>query len=497
MTALARPDDPPQTAAAAAPVAVPPAAHVPLRIKLGNGFGSVAFGVKENGFAVLLLIFYNQVMGLEARLVGTVLLIALLLDAAIDPVIGTLSDRTHSRWGKRHPWMFASIIPMAFAWLMLWNPPQETGNMLFLWLLGFAFMLRASVSMYEIPSLAVVAGLSSDYDERTSITRWRFLFGWAGGLFMLLLAFGVLLVPDPPRYPVGLLNMLGYHHYGWAGAGLMVLATLIGAGSTLKRIAALGDAPSAHLPPLETVRAIGKTLSNRAFLILMASSLFAFINQGFNFSITSYLLTFYWQMPQSGFIAYSVTLFIGIVGAFFLIGWLQPRVEKRTGAMLAASLSLCFGMTPYVLRELGQFPVNGSSYLIPILFTFITISNALSVTTMMFGQSMATDIVESSQLDRGERSEGVFFSAYFFTQKCASGLGIFVTGNIIAFAGLATGAQPGSVAPEVLTRLAILYGVTVVIIAAASIWCISKFPIRRAHHEAVIRQLAEEKARMA
>ncbi|MEY4998230.1 MAG: hypothetical protein RIS00_274, partial [Pseudomonadota bacterium] len=77
------------------------AAKLPLRVKLGNGFGSVAYGVKDNGFATLLLLFYNQVLGLDAGTAGFILLIALLLDAVIDPLVGYWSDKTHSRWGKR------------------------------------------------------------------------------------------------------------------------------------------------------------------------------------------------------------------------------------------------------------------------------------------------------------------------------------------------------------------------------------------------------------
>ena len=73
--------------------------------KLAYGFGAVAYGVKNNGFDYFLLLFYSQVMGVDAPLVGLALLIALLFDAFSDPVVGYLSDNTHSKWGRRHPWM--------------------------------------------------------------------------------------------------------------------------------------------------------------------------------------------------------------------------------------------------------------------------------------------------------------------------------------------------------------------------------------------------------
>ncbi len=470
---------------------LPPSERLPLRIKLGNGFGSAAYGVKENGFATLLLLFYNQVLGLDAGAVGLVLLCALLLDAMIDPLVGFWSDKTHSRWGKRHPWMYAAILPMALAWIALWHPPQVENATLYAYLLGFAFLMRAAVSCYEIPALSVVPGLTSDYDERTSITRWRFMFGWAGGLLMLTLAFGVFLVPSE-AYPVGQLNLDGYQLYGWAGAALMIVATLVGALTTHRRIAALHSVPPTHLPLGATIRQLRKTLSNKAYLVLLAGSLFAFVNQGMTFSSTTYLLSYYWEMPQSGFIAYALTLFVGVIGAFLLVGWMQSRVEKRSGAVAAGIASLVFAVIPYGLRMADMFPANHSPALIPTLFTLVTISNGLATAAVMLTQSMAADVVEASQRETGERSEGVFFSGYFFVQKCATGLGIFITGTMISLSRFPAQAVPGAVDATVLQNLAIYFLIVLVTFATASIACISRFPINRADHNENIRRLAAE-----
>lgn len=469
---------------------VPPPEKLPLHIKLGNGFGSIAYGVKDNGFATLLLLFYNQVLGLDAATVGFILLLALLGDALIDPMVGYWSDKTHSKWGKRHPWMYAAILPMAAAWIMLWHPPAMANGVLYLYLLLFAFLMRAAVSSYEIPALSVVPALTADYDERTAVTRWRFLFGWAGGLTMLTLAFAVFLVPSA-EYPVGQLNKDGYQLYGWVGAVMMIMATSIGAMATHKRIAHKPDVAPAHLPLGETLREIRKTLSNRAYLILIGSSLFSFVVQGVAFSMATYMLTYYWEMPQEGFLAYSLTLFVGVVGAFLLVGALQSRIEKRSGAVLAGSLSLMITILPYLLRAAGLFPENGHPALIPTLFTMVTISNALAVCTMMLGQSMAADVIEDSQARTGKRDEGLFFSGYFFVQKCSHGLGIFISGSIISIAGLPAKAVPGEVAEPVLSSLWMLYIAALTLLSLGSIYVISKFPITRASHAARLAELVK------
>ncbi len=470
-------------------VLLPPAERLPLRLKLGNGVGSIAYGVKDNGFAVLLLLFYSQVLGLEARLVGLILLVALLLDALVDPLVGYWSDKTHSRWGKRHPWMYAAILPMAGAWLMLWHPPQTSSNWLYGYLLLFAFLMRAAVSCYEIPALSVMPGLTSDYDERTSLTRWRYVFAWAGGLAMLMLAFGVFLVPSV-RYPVGQLNIDGYGYYGWTGAGLMVAAALAGALSTHRRIARLDSSPAVHLPLGETVRKVAKTLANRAFLILLATTLLNYINVSMTFSTATYVLTYYWEMPQTGFLVYSIALFVGVIGAFMLVGFLQSRIEKRTGAVGCGLISLAFGLTPYLLRFAGLFPENGQPALIPVLFTLVTISNGLAVAVGIMITSMAADIIEASQEKTGERTEGLFFSAYFFTQKCATGIGIFLAGSIVSASGFPAKARPGEVSAAVLDQFAFYFVIVLTVISLLATAMISRFPITRAEHEQRIAKLA-------
>ena len=479
------------TGSMTARIILPAAQRLPLRIKLGNGFGSIAYGVKDNGFATLLLLFYSQVMGLNAQLVGLILLCALLLDALVDPLVGYWSDKTHSRWGKRHPWMYAAILPMAGAWLMLWHPPQTSPGLLYGYLLLFAFLMRAAVSCYEIPALSVVPGLTSDYDERTSVTRWRYIFAWAGGLAMLMLAFGVFLVPSA-RYPVGQLNIDGYGLYGWTGAALMVIAALVGALTTHRRMARLGSSPAVHLPLGETIRKVGRTLANHAFLILLGTTLFNYISVGMTFSTATYVLTYYWEMPQAGFLVYSGALFIGVIGAFLLVGFLQSRIEKRTGAVVCALISLAIGLLPYLLRFAGLFPQNSDPMLIPALFTLITISNGLAVAAGMMVQSMASDIIEASQEKTGERTEGLFFSAYFFTQKCATGLGIFLAGTIISASGFPAKARPGEVPAAVLDHFALYFVITLTVITLAATACISRFPITRADHERRIAKLAAD-----
>ena len=177
-------------------IAAPAARRLGGGVMAAYGFGSVAYGVKDQGFGTFLLLFYSQVLGVPAATVGFVVMCALVLDAFIDPAVGFFSDRTRSRWGRRHPWMYGSALPIAIGYIALWSPPASLGQSgLLLWLFGWAVVVRTAVSCYEVPSVALTPELSSDYDERTRIMAYRYLFGWAGGLGMMLAAYVYILAP--------------------------------------------------------------------------------------------------------------------------------------------------------------------------------------------------------------------------------------------------------------------------------------------------------------
>jgi GPH family glycoside/pentoside/hexuronide:cation symporter len=265
------------------------AERVPLSTKLSYGLGAVAYGIKDNGFSVFLLLFYNQVVGLPAEQVGFAIMIALFVDAFVDPAIGSLSDRTHTRIGRRHPWLYGSAIPIALCWVLLWNPPQAGTAATLGYLVVIAILVRAAISTNEVPSAAMVPELTRDYHERTAVIRYRYVFGWAGGLAMLMLAYGYLLRP-----PTGPTAGPGYHNFGVVGAIVMLVSVLASAIGTHKRLAHPPKVRIATMTVGKEVRAILSTLSNRAFVLLICAGVFAYINQGIAFAMSNYLLSFVW-----------------------------------------------------------------------------------------------------------------------------------------------------------------------------------------------------------
>ena len=447
------------------------------------GFGSVAYGVKDAGFGTFLLIFYNQVVGLSASTVGLIIFVALVCDAFVDPMIGVLSDRTHGRWGRRHPWMYAAALPIAVGWLLLWNPPHMGGGGTLLWLFATAVIVRSAVSCYEVPSQALTPELTSDYDERTRITSYRYLFGWAGGLTILLLAYGIFLTPSA-AYPNGLLNRVGYSHLSIASALIMFVAILASAFGTHHEIARLPKTVASRQSLGDSFRELWETVQNRGFVILMLAGICAYTNQGISYALSNYLYNYVWQFKSGTLQLLPLALMAGAALAFVIAPAVGKRTSKPHAAMAFVLIATVFHTMPYWLRFAGVLPPPGSTALVLILLPIFVIATALSVSSFILGASMMADVVEDSEARTGRRSEGVYFAGSFFVQKCTSGLGIMIVGQLLDLVAFPKDAKQGMVPEAVIDHLTIayiaIYGVLAVIAATLFV----KFPFGRHEHEA-------------
>ena len=470
--------------------AVPPVRRLPQRIMLAYGSGAVAYGVKDLGFSTFLLLFYNQVIGLPSAQVGFAIMCALLLDAFIDPAIGFLSDRTRGRWGRRHPWMYASAVPIAIGWVLLWNPPALSDNLMMVWVFATAVIVRTAVSAYEVPSQALSAELSADYDERTRIMAYRYLFGWGGGMGMMILAYGWFLAAGPGQEH-GQLDRGGYPGFAIAGAVVIVAAILASALGTHREIARLPKQEIVRQSVRDNFRELIETVRNRAFATLMVAGLCYYSAQGISFALSNYLYAHVWLFPTGAYQLLALVLFAGVAVAFVM----GPAVARRTGKPIAAMafmLGAAFFLTlPYWLRLAGLFPAPGDPVMLPLLFGIFWLNIICSVSSTMLGASMMADVVEDSEMKTGRRSEGVFFAGAFFIMKCTSGLGIFAAGTILALAGFPAAATPGTVPLETIDRLTLLFIGTYVVLAIGAAYFYRKFPFGKAEHLARVAALAE------
>ncbi|MCK0127467.1 MFS transporter [Erythrobacter sp. F6033] len=471
---------------------------LPLRLKLIHGFGAVAFGVKDTGFSFFLLFFYSQVLGMDAGLVSLALLLALLVDAFVDPIIGNLSDRTYTRWGRRLPWLYVAPIPLAFAWVLLWSPPG--GEAPTFWgLFGICVVVRLLLSACEVPSISLLPEITSDYVERTTLFRFRYLSGWLGGILMMIIGYGFLFTGES-----GLLDQSGYIPFGIIGAILMVISVM---GSALGQHKLVANLPLNKPAPF-SIKAcfseIFEAFSEKAFLFFAAGGLAAYISQGLNFSLSNYLNVFVWRLdatplpglPDSvtGLSIYPLILFLSVVLMFNIVGPMHNRFGKPKSAAIGAVASTILVLLPYSALLLGFWPEPGSLSSLGLIFVLLIVGNALGIVVMVSASSMIAEIVEAHLERTGVRAEGAFYSGNWLVQKCATGVGIFLSGQFLSLASFTSDVTPETVAPAVIDNLIILYAVTTAVLMLIAGYWLGRFPITREDHEARIAAMASKPA---
>jgi len=463
--------------------------------KFFYGVGAVAYGIKDNGFSYLLLLYYSQVLGLPQNLVGTGIFLALLVDAVTDPIVGSASDNLHSRWGRRHPFMYASALPVGISFFFLWSPPAGLSpDALFAYFVTLAVMVRVSITFYEIPSSALVAELTDDYHQRTAFLSLRYFFGWWGGLSIAVLAYSVLLVPTS-EYPVGVLNPAGYETYGAITSVLMFAAILLSALGTHKYIAQLKKPQhTSFLPVRVLARQTLETIREGSFRALFISALFGALASGLSTSMSIYLNTYYWGLDNKQIAMIVSTLFASAIVAMLIAPRISRKLGKKRAAITIGLASALLAPLPYVLRILDVFPKNGTDELLYSLMAYQLLEVSLIITTAILVDSMIADVVEQSQLRTGRRSEGVFFAARSFIRKSVSGVGVLLATTLLTLISFPKDAKPGSVDPEIVADLGLFYAPSVFVLYMLAIVAIFAYRISQATHEDNVRSLASSTA---
>jgi Na+/melibiose symporter-like transporter len=457
--------------------------RLPITTKIAFGLGSGSVGAKTQVLALLLL-YYNQVIGLPAQWVSGALGIAIFVDALWDPIVGQFSDNLRTRWGRRHPLMYAAMIPVGIGAVLLWNPPAGLSDgMLFLYLLSMIVLVRLASSLFEVPNTALAPELAPDYHERTVVLSYRWLFQTLIGALAAIMAYFVFLRPTP-QYKMGQLNPDAYLPLSIATAALMVGCMLVSALGTHGRIKDLHQPPQRKLGLGQMFAEVYATLNNRNFIVAITAGLLAGIAFGLTGGLATYFSTYFWELPARNIGVLVLTGLIAAPLAFVIAPRLSRRYGKRNACVTLFFLSVLTNNAPILLRLLHFFPSNDSPWLLPILTLDRMVTNILGLAGFMIVTSMIADIVEDSQVKTGRRSEGLLFAADTLLQKVVTAVGTALSGVLIAFVGFPAKATPGAVSEEVMHHLAWIYMPVTAGLSLLSIATWFFYRIDKAKHDA-------------
>lgn len=463
-----------------------PSARLSTRVKICYSVGELPIAIRMASFNNFLLFFYTNVTMLSPSLAGLALALGRVWDGFNDPLVGYLSDNTTSRFGRRRPYLFASVIPLGVTFYFLWSPPEgleSWGN--FVYLAAAYMIMDGCFTFYSTPYLALGAELSRDYHERTQVVTSRAVVHSLGALLALTCFSRVVGVsPTVLQESTGAIPLTqapevlrtGFAQMGALLAGTMVLSGVIAFYGTREVVFAGNSQPMSFAAFFRT---FASTLQNRPFRIKLLSFTFLVFAWALHQPLTVYVYRDWLTMGEH--IPTIMTLFfLSMMLSLGIWGKLAGRIGKNR----AFQLCLAWSVTILLL-----FPFMRADMPYQWFYVFMVFIG-LGAGGYALPASIVADIIDYDELQTGQRREGAFFGFWTLIMKMMGALAIAAVG----FGLDAIGYQPNQQQTEAtLVGLKMLYGPVPACFLLLSLLIFLRFPLTRESHAEVQQVLQERK----
>lgn len=451
--------------------------RVPLVTKLAFGSGDVGPAIATAIMSFFLLYFFTDVARISVAAAGLILLVSKIWDAINDPIIGTLSDRVHTRWGRRRPWFLFGAVPFGLTFFLLFLVPPfgETGKVVYF--LVVTLMLDTMFTIVNVPYTALTPELSRDYDERTTLNSYRFAFSITAGLIAAVL------------HPiiVGTVAQNSSQQMGYAVSALIfaVLCTIpffFAFWGTYERHTAEEEE---SMPFIEGVKV---AFGNRAFRYVTGIYLLSWLVVQTVSTIVIYFMTYWLRRPDM----VSVVI-LSVQGSALIWLFIWTAVSRRVGKKGVYYRGMVF----WIVVSFGLFLVQPDwpSWVVVVLGVLAGVGVA---TAYLVPWAMLPDVIEEDELETGKRREGVFYGFFVLLQKLGLALGLFLVSQALNLTGYIT--PPANVTAPIeqpdsaLFAIRLMIGPVPALILAAGMVLVYLYPITKAKHEATLQELARRRA---
>jgi Na+/melibiose symporter-like transporter len=401
-----------------------------LTEKIGYSLGDLAANFVFQTQIMFLSYFYTEVFGITAAAMGTLLLITRLWHAVIDPMMGAISDRTNTRWGKFRPWILWTAIPFGVLFVLTYTTPDLDPKGKVVWAYTTYILLMLVYTINNIPYSAMTGVLTGDSIERTSLAQWRFVAAMTAAL--LVQTFTPVLVE---RFG-GENQQLGYQLTVGLWAAIAVLAFFICFLTTKERVQPDPNQSSSVTQDLVDL------VKNGPWVALFILTLFIFVNLAMRGSATMYYFTYvvqgnefidwvnslqsFYEMKPSHMVSWFNFLGIGTTMVGVLLSKpLAMRFGKRNTFIVCLFLSACF-ILAFVLIPRNSF---GTILLCQMLY------NLSYGPTIPLLWAMMADVADFGEWTNGRRATGMVFATMMFGLNTGLALGGALTGWFLAWYG--------------------------------------------------------------
>ena len=399
----------------------------------GWGVGTMATTTMLNGASVVLLFFLVTFLKIEPLLAGALLFGSKMLDVMTDPPMGIISDRTHSRFGRRRPWLLGASFFCGLSFALLFNIPETTDTLTIAFICVALALYALSYTAFQIPYMAMPAEMTDDYHERTRVMSWRVVFMTFGNVA------GMGAVP-------ALVEQLGADRdaYGQMGVliGIFIFVVML-ACFLLTRNARQTKPTSGARIPLGTQ--LSWLASNKPLVILLGTKIAIYVGLASNIAVAMFFFSGVLKFGGKMLGLFLVIQALTSIACLPLAAWLSKRVGKRP-AYIASLIGFCC----IVLTWLVATPDEPTA----VFIGRAVLLGAFASGAHLYGQSMLMDTFAWDYKLTGVRREGVLSAAFSFVEKACMALGPLIVGVLFSSMGFDKELAPtAEQAPSAVTAM--------------------------------------------
>ena len=468
---------------------------IKLTTKFSYGVGAIGEASVLWLLATLAFFFYNQVIGLSGFLTGLAVSIAIFFDAISDPLVGSMSDNFKSKLGRRHPFMFASPLPVMICVFLIFTPPEGMNQLaIFAWFTGFTILLKLSITLFTIPHLALGAELSDDYIERSKIMSFNNVLSYTGVIIMHVYVW-FFIFPNIEGYELGQLSRDAYPPIVIFSCILVGIALTSSAYFTKDQIPKLKQPKERRSKNnlFRFFKDIGKVLKNKNYLYLLLGIFFLSILIGTHEVLGLYMYTFYWKLSpiQTGWLILNNVF--GYAIGFIVTARLHVIFEKPIIIVLSAITLSFFWSLAVILSLFGLAPEPASWDLVIFIIILGSVAAAAGSILHISVMSALADVCDEHELLTGYRQEGIFYSARSFFAKASGALGSIVAGTALEIINFPSYGSDKEITQSMLFNLGILDGPFAMIWGLIAAFFYSGYKITNKYHREIRDKLEQKK----
>lgn len=447
--------------------------RLPLLTKLLYGAGDTGFSLTSTIIGAYFGIFLIDVIGLTPGMAAIAVLVGRVWDWINDPLIGHISDRTRSRWGRRRPFLLMGFIPYGLAFAMLWwTPPWTAPTALVAYYAAAYVLYEAAATFVYMPYFALTPELTLDYDERTSLTSYRMFFSILAGL----LAFTV---------PLMIVGSFRPENGGkvWLMGAVFAVASALPLLITFFGTRERPEFQRQEQPRI--LQSVKAALANRPFLFAAGIFLLTWTTVDILNALLLFLLRYWLDIEAQSDIVLA-TIFVVAIFSLPVWSYASRRWNKRRTYVAGISFFAAVQIV-LVLIQPGT-----------ALWLILTLAGLAGIgvgAAHVIPWAMIPDAIEWGELSTGERHEGMFYSLITLTKKIAASIAIPLVLGMLEWTGYLPNAaqQPASA----LLGIRLMTGPLPAVLLCGGIVFALVYPINREEHHAVReelqrRQLARE-----